>query len=68
MEKSALTKRVSRFKKELDTRKSVETAKDILMKRENLTENQVYRRLQKISKEKNRTIEEIAEAINLVYQ
>lgn len=47
----------------LETRKRVERAKGILMKRNSLNEEEAYRRLQKQSMEKRHSLKEIAEAI-----
>lgn len=63
LEKSALTERILRLKDELDTRKLVDKAKGLLMKSEHLTEAEAYRRIQKISMNKNKQIKEVAEAI-----
>lgn len=63
---SKLTERVSRLKEQLENRKVIEKAKGILMTKESLSETQAYRKLQKISMEKNRTMKEVAEAIILM--
>lgn len=49
----------------LETRKKVERAKAILMKKHKLEENEAYRMLQKQSMEKRKTMAQIAEAIIL---
>ena len=48
---------------ELETRKKVERAKGILMKRHRVAEPEAYRMLQKQSMDKRRSLKEIAEAI-----
>ncbi len=65
LERSALAERVSRLKAQLETRKLVDRAKGLLMNKEGLNETQAYRRLQKISMDKNRPMKEVAEAIIL---
>ncbi len=49
----------------LETRKRVERAKGILMKRYSITETEAYRMLQKQSMDKSHSLKEIAEAIIL---
>jgi len=61
--KSSLTDRVSRLKEQLETRKVVDRAKGILMKKEGLSEAKAYRRLQEISMNKNKAMKEVAEAV-----
>jgi len=51
---------------ELETRKIVERAKGILMNRDNITEQQAYRTIQKQAMDKRKTMKEIAEAILLL--
>ncbi|HOK80075.1 MAG TPA: GAF domain-containing protein [bacterium] len=53
------------IQEELETRKLVERAKGILMKKENLTEEEAYRKIRKYSMDKRKTMKEIAEAIIL---
>ncbi|HOL49512.1 MAG TPA: GAF domain-containing protein [bacterium] len=53
------------IQEELETRKLVERAKGILMKKENLTEEEAYRKLRKYSMDRRKTMKEIAEAIIL---
>ena len=52
-----------RLKDELDTRKLVDKAKELLMESEHLTGAQAYRKIQKISMDKNKPIKEVADAI-----
>ncbi|HEY3276807.1 MAG TPA: response regulator [Syntrophorhabdaceae bacterium] len=63
VEKSALSERITRLKEELETRKLVERAKGLLMQKEHLKEEQAFRRMQKISMDKNIPIKEVAQAI-----
>jgi AmiR/NasT family two-component response regulator len=51
---------------ELETRKRVERAKGILMKKEKLTEEEAYLRLRKYSMDRRKTMREVAEAIIMV--
>ena len=62
---SQLTQHVTRLQEQLENRKVIEKAKGLLMAHEKLTEIQAYRKLQKISMEKNRTMKAVAEAIIL---
>lgn len=68
LEKSALAERVSRLKEQLDARKVIERAKGLLMGKEGLSEANAYRRLQKISMDKNKTMKEVAEAVILMLE
>jgi response regulator NasT len=63
LEKSSLTERILRLKDELEKRKLVDRAKGLLMDKEHLTESQAYRRIQKISMDKNKSLKEVSEAI-----
>lgn len=51
------------IQEELETRKKLERAKGILMKEENLIEEEAYLRLQKYSMDKRKSLREVAEAI-----
>jgi two-component system, response regulator PdtaR len=62
-EKSTLADRVLRLKDELETRKIVDRAKGLLMESDHLSEAQAYRKIQKISMDKNKSLREVAEAI-----
>jgi two-component system, response regulator PdtaR len=59
----SLHKEVDDLKEALETRKLVERAKGILMRRLDLTEEEAFRRLQRRSQNENRKLGEIAEAI-----
>jgi len=53
------------IKEELDIRKAIERAKGILMKEQNLSEQEAFRRIQKFAMDNNKSMREIAEAIIL---
>ncbi len=53
------------IKEELDTRKAIERAKGILMKEQNLSEQEAFRKIQKFAMDNNKSMREIAEAIIL---
>ena len=53
------------IREELETRKAVERAKGILMKEQNLNEEEAFRKIQKFSMDNRRTMREVAEAIVL---
>lgn len=53
------------IKEELEARKLIEKAKGILMKQENLTEEEAYSRIRKYSMDKRRSMREVSEAIIL---
>jgi signal transduction protein with GAF and PtsI domain len=55
-------------KEELETRKSVERAKGILMKGQNLTEEEAFRKIQKFAMDNRKPMREIAEAIILSHE
>lgn len=61
-----LTDRVSRLKEQLEARKIVEKAKGLLMTKEGLTEAQAFRKLQKTSMDKNKSMKEVADAVILM--
>jgi len=65
---SELNDRVSQLKEQLETRKLIDKAKGLLMRAEGLNEAQAYRRLQKISMDKNKTMKEVAQAIILTVE
>lgn len=56
------------IREELETRKSVERAKGILMKEQNLNEEEAFRKIQKFSMDNRRTMREVAEAIVLSHE
>jgi len=51
------------IEEELESRKIVERAKGILMKEENLTEDEAYKKIRKYSMDKRRSMKEISHAI-----
>jgi len=63
---SELTERVTRLKEKLEARKVIDQAKGLLMSKEGVNEAEAYRRLQKISMDKNRPMKDVAEAIILM--
>ena len=56
------------IQEELETRKVVEKAKGILMKKSGLSEEEAYRRIQKKSMDTRKSMREIAEVIILSYE
>lgn len=63
--KVGLEREVETLKDALETRKIVEKAKGILMKKNNLTEEEAYERMRKTAMEKRTKLRNIAEAIVL---
>jgi two-component system, response regulator PdtaR len=53
------------IKEELDKRKAIERAKGMLMKDQNLSEQEAFRKIQKFAMDNNKSMREIAEAIIL---
>ena len=53
------------IREELETRKSVEKAKGIIMKELNLSEDEAFKKIQKFSMDNRKPIREVAEAIVL---
>ncbi len=64
----ALHREVNDLREALETRKLVERAKGILMRRLDLTEEEAFRRLQKQSQDTNRRLAEVAHAIVMADQ
>ena len=58
-----LNREVLDLREALETRKLVERAKGILMRRLNLTEEEAFRRMQRQSQNENKKLSEIANAI-----
>jgi len=58
-----LRQEVSDLRQALETRKLVERAKGILMRRLHLTEEEAFQRLQKRSQDENRKLRHVAEAV-----
>jgi len=63
-----LTEHVTRLKEQLEARKLIEKAKGLLMTREGLTEAQAYRKLQKTSMQKNKSMRDVADAVILMLE
>lgn len=55
-------------KEELESRKKIERAKGILMQEYGLTEEEAYRRMQRYSMNKQKSMKEVAEAIILAWE
>ncbi|MDQ4075710.1 MAG: response regulator [Chloroflexota bacterium] len=64
----ALEEEVDNLKEALETRKVVDRAKGILMTRDDLTEQEAFRRIQKMSMNTRKPMREIAEAVILTYE
>jgi len=54
------------IQEELETRKSIERAKGIIMKQQGLSEEEAFRKIQKQSMDMRKSMREIAEAIILI--
>lgn len=63
-----IEKEVETLKDALETRKIVDRAKGLLMARDSLSEQQAFRRIQKMSMNTRSPMRQIAEAIILTYQ
>jgi len=63
-----LTEHVTKLKSQLEARKLIEKAKGLLMTREGLTEAQAYRKLQKTSMQKNKSMRDVADAVILMLE
>lgn len=68
IENAELLVKARSIEAELETRKRVERAKGILMKKEGLSEEQAYLRLRKCSMDNRKSMKEIADAIILVQE
>ncbi len=68
IENTELMVKTKVIQEELETRKLVERAKGILMKRHGLTEDEAFKRIRKASMDSRKTMREIAEAILLTEQ
>jgi AmiR/NasT family two-component response regulator len=64
----ALEKEVGDLKQALETRKLVDRAKGVLMDTQGLTEAEAFRKIQKMSMNKRRSMKDVAEAIILAHQ
>jgi len=64
----ALKKETQDLRRTLETRKSVERAKGLLMDKEGMSEAEAFRRIQKLSMDSRKTMRVVAEAIILAHQ
>lgn len=62
---SCLEDEVSKLKETLETRKQVEKAKGVLIN-QGMSENEAYRKIQKLAMDKRKSLREVAEAILLM--
>jgi signal transduction protein with GAF and PtsI domain len=56
------------IREELETRKALERAKGILMREENLSEEEAFKKIQKFAMDKRKSVRELAEAIVLSHE
>ena len=56
------------IREELETRKALERAKGILMREENLSEEEAFKKIQKFAMDKRKSVRELAEAIILSHE
>ncbi len=56
------------IREELETRKALERAKGILMREENLSEEEAFKKIQKFAMDKRKSVRELADAIILSYE
>jgi signal transduction protein with GAF and PtsI domain len=68
IENTELLVKTKILEEELEARKKIEKAKGILMKNENLTEEEAYNKIRKFSMDKRLSMKEVAEAIILAYE
>lgn len=66
IENSELMVKTKVIKEELESRKAVERAKGILMRQQGLSEDEAFRKIQKLSMDTRKSMREIAEAIILI--
>jgi len=67
LRKVILQEKLGFLEERLEERKIVEKAKGILMKKENLTEEEAYKKIQKEAMKKRKRLKEIAEAVILLW-
>ena len=67
LRKVILQEKLGFLEEKLEERKIVEKAKGILMKKENLTEEEAYQKMQKEAMKKRKRLKEIAEAVILLW-
>ncbi len=63
----ALRKEIKDLREALEARKLIERAKGILMERQNLSERDAFRKIQKLSMDRRKTMKEVAEAMIMAY-
>jgi len=68
IENTELMVKTKVLEEEIETRKKIEKAKGILMKEENLPEDEAYNKLRKFSMDNRKSIKEVAEAIILAHE
>ncbi|MCK4533464.1 ANTAR domain-containing protein, partial [bacterium] len=68
IENAQLMVKTKIIQEEMETRKLVEKAKGILMKKNDLSEEESFRRLQRKSMDNRKSMKEIAEAIIISHQ
>lgn len=68
IENTRLNNEVFKAKEELETRKLLEKAKGMLMKEQNVSEEEAYRKMQKKSMDLRKSMKELAEAIIMTYE
>jgi len=66
IENAELMVKTKVIQEELETRKTIERAKGLLMRQQNLTEEEAFRKLQRQSMDLRKSMREIAEAIILI--
>ena len=67
LRKVILQQKLGFLEEKLEERKIIEKAKGILMKKENLTEEEAYKKIQKEAMKKRKRLKEIAEAVILLW-
>ncbi|HOL21704.1 MAG TPA: GAF domain-containing protein [bacterium] len=68
IENTELMVKTKVLEEEIETRKKIEKAKGILMKEENLTEEEAYNKLRKFSMDNRKSMKEVAEAIIIAHE
>lgn len=63
LERSQLSERVRRLAGQLEARKLIDRAKGLLMKSQQVSEGEAYRRMQQLSMEQNLPLRRVAEAV-----
>lgn len=68
IENTELMVKTKVLEEEIETRKKVEKAKGILMKEENISEEEAYNKLRKFSMDNRKSMKEVAEAIIIAHE